>query len=355
MDDCCQRNKILLSGYYGFDNAGDEAVLAALIQGLRNALPEAPIVVLSGNVERTKEMHKVDAIDRYDRKLIKSELEKCALFISGGGSLLQDRTSVGSVVYYTDIINLAARHGAQVMIMAQGLGPLDNWISRRFAAHSLKKAAALTWRDDESFELAAKLGVPKNKMQVTCDPVLCWEPELPEKPIKSDEKTAVLCIRHWEGLDYHILAEGADALIEDGYKVQFAPYHSKEDTKCAENIIKLMKCSGAVLLADQTAEQAWQTIGSADLVVGMRLHSLIMAAAQGVSAVAISYDPKIDVFAKTADLRIIGKANRLTDDFVEELRRGGDVPSEEQFDYWRQASAINFYEAATLYHRVVDK
>ena len=127
--------KIILSGYYGFDNAGDEAVLAALCQILRNRLPEAQLVALSAKPEQTAAALDVRAVNRWDKAALRAELQDAALFCSGGGSLLQDVTSVRSVWYYTSLLRLAQKQGVPTIVLAQGLGPLrtglGRWLTRR--------------------------------------------------------------------------------------------------------------------------------------------------------------------------------------------------------------------------------
>ena len=45
--------KIVISGYYGFNNAGDEAMLSAIIQSLRSTFDTPEITVISGSPAKT--------------------------------------------------------------------------------------------------------------------------------------------------------------------------------------------------------------------------------------------------------------------------------------------------------------
>ena len=59
--------KILIAGYYGFGNLGDEAILAALAQALLQRIPGCRITVVSGDPERTQAQHpSVSAVDGRD-------------------------------------------------------------------------------------------------------------------------------------------------------------------------------------------------------------------------------------------------------------------------------------------------
>ena len=96
--------KILISGYYGFDNFGDEAILGVLINHLRGN----DITVLSSNPEKTGRTHNVNSLNSFNPKLIVERLPKFDMLISGGGSLLQNVTSNKSLFYYCGLINIMA-------------------------------------------------------------------------------------------------------------------------------------------------------------------------------------------------------------------------------------------------------
>ena len=82
--------RVLISGYYGFHNIGDEAILKSIITALRQEKPDIEITVLSNDVEHTKNTYNVDAINRWNIAKIYLELLKSDGLISGGGSLLQE-------------------------------------------------------------------------------------------------------------------------------------------------------------------------------------------------------------------------------------------------------------------------
>ena len=96
--------KAVISGYYGYKNFGDEIILSVLVEHLKNLNCE--ITVLSGDTEYTKEHNNINAIDRFKFKDVLREIKSCDFLISGGGSLLQDATSLKSLIYYLSIIVL---------------------------------------------------------------------------------------------------------------------------------------------------------------------------------------------------------------------------------------------------------
>ena len=93
-------SKILISGYYGFANAGDEAMLTAIIESLRQVEKNVELTVLSGNPEDTAAKHQVCSVYRFNPLGIIRAMKDSELIISGGGSLLQDVTSKRSLLYY---------------------------------------------------------------------------------------------------------------------------------------------------------------------------------------------------------------------------------------------------------------
>ena len=117
-------SRILLSGYYGFGNAGDEAVLAAILASLRREMPDVESAVLSVDPAATTRLHGVAAFHRARPREVLAALRQCDLFVSGGGSLLQDVTSLSSLLFYLAQIRFARMLGRRVMVYAQGIGPL---------------------------------------------------------------------------------------------------------------------------------------------------------------------------------------------------------------------------------------
>ncbi len=55
---------ILISGYYGFDNIGDESILRTLVSSLREHIPDCSLTVLSHNPASTRGKYGVEAVDR---------------------------------------------------------------------------------------------------------------------------------------------------------------------------------------------------------------------------------------------------------------------------------------------------
>ena len=145
--------KVVISGYYGADNFGDESILEVLIQRLKK--DEADITVLSTNPEKTAETHGVNSVHSFKLGKVMNALSKCDILVSGGGSLLQDATSLKSLFYYLWVIFMAQFYKKQVLIFAQGIGPINNKVGEFFTKKLLKNCRWISVRDDKSLFLCA--------------------------------------------------------------------------------------------------------------------------------------------------------------------------------------------------------
>ncbi|HCP15174.1 MAG TPA: polysaccharide pyruvyl transferase CsaB, partial [Peptococcaceae bacterium] len=169
-----KKKRIVLSGYFGFCNCGDEGVLMAMLQTLQTLYPNLDITVLSGDPDQTKANFGVHAVSRWNLAAAAWKLLGADLFISGGGSLLQDVTSAKSPLYYLGMINLARRLSKKTMIYAQGIGPLNFAKNRKYTVRILEGCDVITLRDQESADELAAMGLKKS-VAVTADPVLALE------------------------------------------------------------------------------------------------------------------------------------------------------------------------------------
>ena len=142
--------KIVISGYYGFNNAGDEAMLSAILQALRKTFDEPDITVISGNPKETAHSFGVHGIPRFSISQIITAIFNSDLIISGGGSLLQDVTSWKSMIYYLSIITLGVLFQKQVFLYSQGIGPVRYRVIRIILKHVLNHVDAIAVRDTES-------------------------------------------------------------------------------------------------------------------------------------------------------------------------------------------------------------
>lgn len=306
--------KILLSGYYGFDNAGDEAVLYSIINSLVEVMGDrAEIVVLSNQPEQTKAVYGVSAVDRWDKRGIYRAIRGCDLLISGGGSLLQDVTSKNGILYYLGIIWLAKKLKKKVMIYAQGIGPINEPRNRQLTARVLSKVDGITVRDFNSRLELINMGL-KGEIQVSVDPVLGINSHLVDEKLgqqllmeagdAGNLPRLIVAVRSWEagGEFLHRVAAACDHFASSGWQVILLPMHFPEDMETGVELAGLMKEKAVILRGNYSPKETLEIIKNGDLILGMRLHALIMGVALRKPIVALSYDPKVDGFMQSLKL-----------------------------------------------------
>ncbi len=293
-----KKNDILISGYYGFENTGDDSLLKAIIDNLRKEKSNVTITVLSKTPEITSNLYNVKSINRLNLFKIIHLLKRTRLLISGGGSLLQDVTSQKSYAYYSLIIKLALRYGTKVMIYANGIGPLINERTRNDCKNILNKVNAITLRDEDSFDEIKKLGVT-NKFSVTADPAFSLKCD-DDFDIGINEKYFTVSLRKWKSLSDDFeekIAEICRKIKEKyGYIPVFVPLQNWMDLPICKSIAQ--RCDGIVTDNFKNANQLLKYIKNSEFTIGMRLHSLIYAFSMNVPVIALSYDPKIDSTVK---------------------------------------------------------
>ena len=150
------RTKAVLCGYYGMGNAGDEALLVSLLQMLPQSVTP---IVLSGDPQATKKQYKVASCDRKSTFAILNALKQSNAFIWGGGSLMQDATSMASPIYYAGLMALAQQRGLKTIAWAQGIGPLNKSLTRWLTKQTLLGCDAISVRDTASAELLSSWGI----------------------------------------------------------------------------------------------------------------------------------------------------------------------------------------------------
>ncbi len=316
--------RILISGYYGFNNAGDDVVLYGIISSLRREQPHISLSVLSNQPERTASLFGIPAYNRWSLPTIVRELKRCDLLVMGGGTLMQDVTSPRSVLYYLGIVMIAKMLGKPVVFYGQGFGPILKSFSRMLIKQVVNRVDVITVRDYESGEDFKACGVTRAPLYVTADPALTIHPDdIPDEPgqrilqeLFADLSLplVVFSARNWKQEERfkESIAEAADFFCENGWNVLFVPMHYPSDIAPSEEIIARMKHPGAKLLEQSVSFHVIMSLlKQADYVVGMRLHSLILACMLQVPFTAISYDPKIDRFVERAKMPSAGHVKEL--------------------------------------------
>lgn len=327
--------KILISGYYGFNNIGDESILQAVVHNLREKIPGVEITVLSQHPESTAEKHQVISVDRKSFFGVVKAIKTSDLVISGGGSLLQDVTSKKSIIYYLMIMWISKFLRKDFFIYSQGIGPITSSCNRKLTARTLKRASGIVVRDQASKELLVEIGLAPTDIVITADPVLGIEPvplELGQEILRKEgftrdnTKNLIGFAIKENRLDSQFVAELEESirqLTEEGKaQVVLIPFHYKEDLAVIEELQRRLEGRVFAVKSKYLTNEMMSIIGNMDVLVGVRLHSLIHAAIMGVSMIGISYDPKINAFLNSIGLKALSTTIDFRSNyFLEEYQR----------------------------------
>ncbi len=302
---------IVISGYHGFANSGDEALLYAILTTLRKKKPDIEVTVLSKIPEETARVYGVKSINRYNFFKIKKEMKNSKMLLFGGGSLLQDVTSSKSLKYYLGIIALAKRCKIKTMLYANGIGPIERRGNRILASKILNKVDVITLRDDKSDEELKKLSVIKPKIEITADPAFTIDTDLSlsgdyfkqRAGVPKEARVAVVSIREWKSSapDFvKIMASLCDYMVEK-YSIYplFVPMQYPHDTLISQAIMKEMKNTSFIINRELSVPEMFSVLSESELIIGMRLHSLIYATTLEIPVMALVYDPKISAFMES--------------------------------------------------------
>ncbi|MGR9048603.1 polysaccharide pyruvyl transferase CsaB [Halobacillus faecis] len=302
--------KVVLSGYYGFDNTGDEAIVKSMIQHLRTFDPDIQIIVLSQHPSKTEIDYGVSAVDRWNFKEIIRALKESDGLISGGGSLLQDATGPRSVLYYTGIMHMAKWLRKPVFIYAQGMGPIRKPIHQLLVRIALNGVTGISVRDKKSKELLERIGVKKS-IDLFPDPVFGYEYKVIETDRYSQKPLIAVSIREWGDSDElaEKLTEAFNVCLAKGYRLRFIPMHGASDEAFSNKVAQRLDQEVEVHPGHMSIDEKLHLLSEADLLIGMRLHSLIFAGVCSVPFVALSYDPKIDALADQLDFPVTVDVN----------------------------------------------
>lgn len=289
---------IAVSGYYGFENFGDEAILSVLAKELKRN--DYYVTVFSKNPEKTGFKLGVNSVYSFDLKKVIKTLKECDVLVSGGGSLLQDATSLKSLLYYLFVILSAQYFKKDVIIFAQGIGPIKNPIGRLLTKQALKKCKYITVRDEKSL---FRLRGWNLKPDLVSDPV--WNMEIKETVPMG---RVGVQLRSWKGLSQKYLfalARQINANFSDKeiYIYSFQDALDLELCKHFEAQLKLVNPKiKTVLLNNLSIDETVQSFSNLNYLIGMRYHACLLALKYGIPTLALSYDEKVEKIAHRFDL-----------------------------------------------------
>jgi polysaccharide pyruvyl transferase CsaB len=282
--------KAVLCGYYGKGNGGDEALLVSLLQ----MLPEdVQPIVLSGNPSETKKMYDVASCDRASAFPILKALKLSDVFIWGGGSLMQDTTSIASPMYYAGLMALAQQRGLTTIAWAQGIGPLQRPFTCWMTRQTLSGCSAISVRDLASAELLTQWNLSH---VVAPDPVWALQSSKVGGLSNFPAPRVAVVLRPHPFLTPRRLEILTQALVDfqaaTNTFILLVPFQLSQDLEIAKYLANKLGDNSNIIPLQNPAELKG-LFKEVEMTIAMRLHGLIMAAAETCRCFALSYDPKV--------------------------------------------------------------
>lgn len=322
------KKKILISGYYGFGNSGDDALLLSIIQDFDSKGLKGNIVVLSAHPRQTKKAYGVRAAGRLNPFSLLYHFMTAHLFISGGGTLIQDGTSTKSLLYYLSLISFAEKLGKKVMLYANGIGPVSRKKNRQRVKDVLSKVDVITVRDEKSLEELSALGVEGPEISLTADPVFMLDNnDNIDGLIRKYRLHDTICVsvrttkKMNEGTFSTAFSKALDRILREYDKRVILLPLQKCDIDISRRIVAQMFGDAVVVFDRLPTDQLLSLVAHCDLCVGMRLHMLIYAACGAVPIVGVVYDPKVSGFMEYAKQDLYIDMNDVTRDSLYDLMK----------------------------------
>ena len=302
--------KYLVSGYIGFDNFGDEAIASVLVSNLKKNGAEK-ITVLSSNPKKTARLYDVDS--EYFLKFFKPILEADVL-ISGGGSLLQDLTSLKSLIYYLTVIVIALVFNKKVIIFAQGFTPFRTKLGKIFTSFVLKYCDKIYVRDTKSLELLKSIKIDS---ELISDPVFGIE------TLPKEHKGVGVQLRNFPTITEEFLNSLVDRILENfkDEEIKLLSLQDSLDLEILNNFSKKLKQKGikSKIYKNNSITETIENISNLEYLIGMRFHANLVAVKAGVKVLGINYDIKVENLAKSIGFPLIKMNNDVKKDAFKDL------------------------------------
>ena len=329
-----RRDGVVICGAYGRGNAGDEAILKALVTELRSIDPDLPLWVMTRKPRATRLRHRVGAVYTFHAPAFCLKMARSALYINGGGSLVQDVTSHRSLWFYLFTLSAARRLGCKVMMYGCGIGPIRAPRNRRKTGRVIDRSVdVITTRDSASIDELKALGVSRPQVTLAADPAVTLPSAPPQAaealleeiglhPRKGERYLGVT-VRPWPGFEEK--APAFAAAVDYAYQRYdlipvFIPIEGRPDAAAAQKVAAQLQHAPAHLLPScPSSELAIALSARMDVALSMRLHALIFAAVCRVPLVGVVYDPKVSAFLDDAGQDLYVQLDQVTPELLRAL------------------------------------
>ena len=336
---------MVICGAYGFGNAGDEAILQAIVHEMRTLDKNMPVTVLSRQPRETRVTCGVNAYHSFDLFHMGRAMRGSKLYINGGGNLMQDVTSRYSLWYYLYTIRRAKKLGCAVQMYGCGIGPILYPRDQKLVAKTLNQCVdAITLREPDSRKVLERFGVTEPEILLSSDPALTLPPEPQARVqrfmagcgIPADGKYIAFVLRRWRGFEEKstvFAAAAVYAYLNYGLTPVFLCINHRTDWEAAKLVAQHLSIPYHVIAQPLSSGMTIGVLAEMEAVVSMRLHGLVFAAGQGVPLAGVSYDPKVTAFLdyieqdnyQELENLTVENASSLIDSAIQLGREGGEL------------------------------
>ncbi|MBR5304743.1 MAG: polysaccharide pyruvyl transferase CsaB [Candidatus Gastranaerophilales bacterium] len=304
---------VLVSGYIGFDNFGDEAIFYALSTHLKKM--GYFVSVLCNKKQNVSKKYGVVAYNYKEPFEIFKAITSCDILISGGGSLLQNKTSNFSLFYYLLVLLFAKICFKKVIIFAQGVEPIIGKIPELFTRTILKLVDFISVRDDKSKELLESWKIKSN---LVSDPAYSL---VQDKEI-SKKEGLIVQLRSFKGMDDKLLSNLCDSIVKN-YKdeVKVFSFQDEVDENICLKFVEMIKkkSANAKYISAKSIDETINIINGSKYMISTRLHGLIISNALQTKTFALCYDDKIKTIVEELNLENIDILNYSQDELNKKM------------------------------------
>jgi polysaccharide pyruvyl transferase CsaB len=323
--------KIVIAGYFGAGNLGDESILAAELDALKK---NYSITVLSINPNISKALPSLN-IERLPSLKNPAELKAFIKTISrndalllGGGGFIANKLQPLSLYYWLFLISCAKLLRKRVFLFSIGCGPFRSGISVALAKIVLNRVNVILPRDQISANLIQEITGESNKIVQTADITFLLNAKIKNDPslidiVKKNPRPFVLfamCSRFhepkiWHGKTYDVkfqqyvqaISDLADFVVETlGGTPIFFPFFNN-DLRFYAYVLQKMRFAKHVRFVPYTldVDAVLSLFHNCDFVIGSRYHSIVFSILAEVPILPIVYHHKSYSLAKQVGLETL--------------------------------------------------
>ena len=254
---------VCLMGFFGYSNIGDETMLECAISALKSVGISDISVLCSRPFSYVDKFPSVKKYDRMDISQISEAMDKCDIFILCGGNLLQNETSMRSLIYYEQMIELAKRRGKRVYMISSGFGEIRGNLANFLFRRGVKSCAFCGCRTYTDLKLLKAYNLNSKIMPDLCFLLSCR---------KSEEKnrTFIWVLSYKKRITI-------DEILDIARHRRLTPIAVNLFSDKDGDVSNFAKSRGIKVIAPKSYTELTSTLSKADFAISERLHGSIFS------------------------------------------------------------------------------